>query len=101
MVFDLVFSYFSLQKMKKNFYYRMGLDQLECFATIIWVIWKQRNAQGIRERLKCNINGAVFRTRNKISIIIDISVLKFYGFIENIDKTKINKNTLKFMKILY
>ena len=40
MVFDLVFSYFSLQKIRKNFYFRMCLDQLGCFATIIWVISK-------------------------------------------------------------
>ena len=62
MVFDLVFSYFSLQKIKKNFYFKMGLDQLGCFSTIICVI-------------------------SEISV--------------NIDKAKINKNILKFMKILY
>ena len=62
MVFDFVFLYFSLQKIRKNFYFRMGLDQLGCFATIIWVI-------------------------SKISV--------------NIDKTKNNKNTLKFMEIFY
>ena len=46
--------------------------------------------------------------RNKISVITDISILGFYGYIENIGgyfdknigKAKINKNTLKFMKIL-
>ena len=62
MVFDLVFSYFSLQKIRNNFYFMMDLDQLGCFATIICVI-------------------------SEISI--------------NIDKTKINKNILKFMEILY
>ena len=43
-----------------------------------------------------------------ISVIMDISVLEFYGYIKNIDgyfdknigKAKINKNTLKFMEIL-
>ena len=47
-------------------------------------------------------------SRNKISVITDISVLGFYGYIgnisgyfdKNIGKTKINKNTLKFMEIL-
>ena len=47
------------------------------------------------------------RSRNKIFIITDISVLGFYGYIrningyfdKNIDKAKINKNTLKFMEI--
>ena len=47
--------------------------------------------------------------RNKISVITDISVLGFYGYIGNIDKyfdkniskSKINKNTLKFMEILF
>ena len=46
---------------------------------------------------------------NKILIIIDISILKFYKILINIDeyfdkninKIKINKNILKFMKILY
>ena len=46
--------------------------------------------------------------RNKISVITDISVLGFYGYIgniggyfdKNIGKTKINKNTLKFIEIL-
>ena len=51
------------------------------------------------------------RTRNKISVITDISLLGFYRYIrnignyqwifdKNIGKTKINKNTLKFMEIL-
>ena len=62
MVFDMVFSYFSLQKIRKNFYFMMVLDQFGCFATIICVI-------------------------------LEISI--------NIDKTKINKNILKFMEILY
>ena len=62
MVFDLVFSYFSLQNIRNNFYFRMRLDQLECFAIIIWVV-------------------------SEISV--------------NISKAKINKNTLKFMEILY
>ena len=46
--------------------------------------------------------------RIKISVIIDISVLGFYGFIgnigeyfdKNIGRVEINKNTLKFMEIL-
>ena len=38
MVFDLVFSYFSLQKIRKNFYFMMGLDHFGCFSTIICVI---------------------------------------------------------------
>ena len=46
---------------------------------------------------------------NKILIIIDISILKFYKILINIDeyfdkninKIKINKNILKFMKILH
>ena len=54
------------------------------------------------------ISTGVLTTRNKISIITDISVLVFYGYIgniveyfdKNISKAKINKNTLKFMKIL-
>ena len=42
----------------------------------------------------------------KISVSTDISVLEFYGYINgyfymNIDISKINKNTLKFMKIFY
>ena len=44
----------------------------------------------------------------KISVSTDISVLEFYGYIGyigeyfymNIDISKINKNTLKFMEIL-
>ena len=50
--------------------------------------------------------------RNKISVITDVSVLGFYEYIrisvniggyfdKNIDKAKINKNTLKFMEIFY
>ena len=42
----------------------------------------------------------------KISVSTDISILGFYGYIDgyfymNIDILKINKNTLKFMKIHY
>ena len=48
------------------------------------------------------------QVRNKISVITDISVLGFYGYIgniggyfdKNIGKAKIKKNTLKFMEIL-
>ena len=51
------------------------------------------------------------RPRLKISVLMDISVLAFYGYIGyigdisvdiffmNIDISKINKNTLKFIKI--
>ena len=43
--------------------------------------------------------------RMEISVSMDISVLGFYGYIGgyfymNIDISKINKNTLKFMEIL-
>ena len=52
--------------------------------------------------------GVCIVARNKISVITVISVFKFYGYIENIgryfdkniSKVKINKNTLKFIKIL-
>ena len=45
----------------------------------------------------------------EISVLMDISVLEFYGYIGyigeyfymNIDISKINKNTLKFMEILH
>ena len=42
----------------------------------------------------------------KISVSTDISVLGFYGYIDeyfymNINILKINKNTLKFMEILF
>ena len=40
MVFDLVFSYFSLEKIRKNFYFMIGFNQLGCFATVIYVISK-------------------------------------------------------------
>ena len=47
------------------------------------------------------------QTRLEISVLMDISVLAFYGYIGyiggyffmNIDISKINKNTLKFIKI--
>ena len=47
-------------------------------------------------------------SRNKILVIMNISVLEFYGYIGNIGryfdknmgKEKIKKNTLKFMEIL-
>ena len=50
-----------------------------------------------------------FQSRLKISVSTDISILGFYGYIGyiggyfymNIDISEINKNTLKFMEILY
>ena len=51
---------------------------------------------------------AIIAQMNKISVITDILILEFYKYIRNIGgyfdkniaKAKINKNTLKFMKIL-
>ena len=48
------------------------------------------------------------KPRNKISVITDILVLGFYGYFgniggyfdKNINKAKINKNTLKFIELL-
>ena len=56
-----------------------------------------------------NILFLLLLANNKISVITNILVLKFYEYIINIDgyfdknigKTKINKNTLKLMEIIY
>ena len=56
----------------------------------------------------CHLDCVILQPRIKISMIMDISVFGFYGYIgniggyfdKNIGKAKINKNTLKFMEIL-